>query len=200
MSQLTAAANFSRMQSRCNASTAGGGGGGRGCCCGGGGAVLMVSTHAATSECPIPSAAYRRISTSRRLRDGRATAARRIRDDRATALRGRTWRDRCGVAKAMAPKVSSRQFVGSLAAPPQQESESASTAFDATAAPRPSERSTVLPMQPLLPGLRRTGHEGPVDAPDQASRCGARRRSREKTGPQQRCPLACLTTMTKKRS
>ena len=176
MSQLTAAANFSRMQSLCKESTAGGGGGGRRCCCGGGDAVLMVSTHAATSECPIPSAAYRRISTSRRLRDGRATAARRIRDDRATALRGRTWRDRCGVANAMTP-VSSRQFVGSLAAPPQQESESASTAFDATAAPRPSERSTVLPMQPLLPGLRRTGHEGPVDAPDQASRCGARRRS-----------------------
>ena len=103
MSQLTAAANFSRMQSRCNASTAGGGGGGRGCCCGGGGAVLMVSTHAATSECPIPSAAYRRISTSRRLRDGRATSLGFAR--RGLARRGwRAWA-RCGVAKAIAVSV-----------------------------------------------------------------------------------------------
>ena len=160
----------------------------------------MVSTHAATSECPIPSAAYRRISTSRRLRDGRATAARRIRDDRATALRGRTWRDRCGVAKAMAPKVSSRQFVGSLAAPPQQESESASTAFDATAAPRPSERSASLPMQPLLPGLRRTGARGTgarsASDHDQAWVRGRAGRS----GTHQRCRVDGSTTMmTKKR-
>ena len=198
MSQLTAAANFSRMQSRCNASTVGGGGGRRCCCCGGGVGVPIVSTHAVSSACCQPSASNSTISTSRRLRDGRATtAARRIRDDRAAALRGRTWRDRCGVAKAMTPAVSSRQLVGSLAALPAS---APITAFDVTTAPRPSERSTSSPMQPLLPGLRRTGHEGPVDAPDQASRCGARRRSREKTGPQQRCPLACLTTMTKKRS
>ena len=65
----------------------------------------MVSTHAATSECPMPSAAYRRISTSRRLRDGCATT-------RGLARRGlarlgwRAWA-RCGVAKAMAalPRV-----------------------------------------------------------------------------------------------
>ena len=122
MSQSTAAANFSRIQSRRNASTVGGGGGGDRCrCCGGGVGVPIVSTHAVSSACCQPSASNSTISTSRRLRDGRATpAARRTRDGRATALRGRTWRDRCGVAKAMTP-VSSKQFVGCLAAQPAQQ-------------------------------------------------------------------------------
>ena len=107
MSQLTAAANFSRMQSLRNTSTAGGGGGDRCRCCGGGVGVPIVSTHAVSSACCQPSASNSTISTSRRLRDGRATtAARRIRDGRATALRGRTWRDRCGVANAMTPAVA----------------------------------------------------------------------------------------------
>ena len=152
MSQLTAAANFSRMQSRCNASTAGGGGGDRCRCCGGGVGVPIVSTHAVSSACCQPSASYSTISTSRRLRDGRVmTAARRTRDGRATALRGRTWRDRCGVAKAMTPAVAG------LAPSGAAQLGASITAFDATAAPRPSERGAPLPMQPLLPGLRRTG-------------------------------------------
>ena len=100
MSQLTAAAKRSRIQSLRNASTAGGGGGDRcRCCGGGGGVVLMVSTHAATSECPMPSAAYRRISTSRRLRDGRATT--RLARRGLARLGWRAWA-RCGVANAMA--------------------------------------------------------------------------------------------------
>ena len=121
MSQLTAAANFSRMQSLCEVSTTGGGGGDRRDCRGGGVGVPIVSTHAVSSACCQPSASNSTISTSRRLRDGRTmTAARRTRDDRVTALRGRTWRDRCGVANAMTP-VSSKQFVGCLAAQPAQQ-------------------------------------------------------------------------------
>ena len=105
----------------------------------------IVSTHAVSSACCQPSASNSTISTSRRLRDGRATTAGAARRDGRARRAWRAWRDRCGVAKAMTPAVSSNCC---SAAPCPSERRSLLRLMPPSA-PRPSERSAPLPMLAL---------------------------------------------------